>query len=877
MNRTLTFFLFFAIPFQLIFAQKITINSNWQFHRGGIEKARNPDKWEPVNLPHTWNALDVLDDKPGIYTGECWYKKQLYLPGPMRQKQVYIYFEAANQDATVFLNDQRVGTHHGGYTAFCFNITKYLNKTGDNVLKVKLDNRFNPDVPPVGGDMERFGGIYRDVFLIAKNEVHFDISYFASSGVFITTSAISGKKAELLINAKVKNPYGQQVTVAHSIWSPGGIEVQQSSAASSASDLTDKVVLANPKLWSPTHPNLYTLQSQILDEKGRVLDEAIQEFGVRTLSSDKDKGILLNGEPIFIKGIGKHQDYDKTGYAVPNEILRTDVALVKEMGANLLRSHYPLDPVTYDRCDELGVMVWGKIPIMDKVTHTPEFMQNSKTMMQEVMYQNYNRPSFILWGFACEIFGDMDWYWPKPQHPEKVKKNLRKTESFSIEMEQFIREIDPYRLTANDFHTDPTPEFYKQAHQTHLQMVNGWNLYQGWYHNNLDSLDWALNTFRAYNPDVPFIIAEYGAGSDPRLHSYQPTIFDFTTEYQDIFHETYLNTVKEHNFVHGMCIWTLFDFQRDGRSDAVPNVNSKGLLRADRTTKGAYYLYQANWSRKPMVHIAAKDWNRRKEIVGGKTAARQIRVYSNQDEVELFLNGKSLGAKHPNNHIATWEVPFRNGTNRLQAVALNTGPYVSDDLDIEFEFVAEDLTASFPEDGICINVGQSRSYFLDELTKNIWMPDKGYQTGNFGHIDGDDYTHYPNMLAWEGIREGVDQNIKGTPNDPVFQTFLTGISAYKVDVPEGEYEVTLLFAEPFSKEQRKSDPINTGADSNGARIFDVSVNGATVFEHLDLSAQFGSSVAVKRAVYVKTKGGIQVRLHPIKGKPVLNGLKIKKL
>lgn len=635
--------------------------------------------------------------------------------------------------------------------------------------------------------------------------------------------------------------------------------------------------LANPKRWSPTQPTLYTLKSQILDKKGNVLDSVIQKSGIRTLASDKDKGILLNGEPIFIKGIGKHQDYDKIGYAVPNEILKNDVVLVKEMGVNLLRSHYPLDPVTYDMCDELGVMVWGKIPIMDKITHTPKFKQNTKNMMQEVMYQNYNRPSFILWGFAGEIFGDLDWYWPKLQDPEKVKENMEKTEAFSNDMEQFIREIDPYRLTENDYHTDPIPGFYKQANQTNLQMVNGWNLYQGWYHNNLDSLDWTLNTIRAYNPEVPFLIAEYGAGSHPRLHAYKPTIFDFTIEYQNIFHETYLEKVKEHDFVHGMCIWTLFDFQRDGRKDAVPNVNSKGMLRADRKTKDAHYLYQANWSNKPMVHISAKDWSKRKEIVEGETAVRQIRVYSNQNEVEAFLNGKSLGVKQPENHIAKWEVPFVNGTNSLHAVALNSDIHISDALDIEFEFVAKDLRASFPEDGICINIGQSRSYFLDELTENVWMPDKEYQQGNFGHIDGDYYTHYSNMLAWEGIREGVDQNIKGTPIDPVFQTFLTGVSAYKIDVPEGKYEVTVMFAEPLSDEQRKSDPNTTGAGNNGDRVFDVSVNGSVVFEKLDLSAHFGSSVAVERSVYVNAKGGIHVQLNPIEGKPVLNGIKITKL
>lgn len=871
MNRLLfCVFIAFLFGINILCGQKLAINSNWKFHQGDITENSSSIKWETVNVPHTWNALDVLDDAPGIRTGVCWYKKQLYIPESMQKKQVYIYFEGANQDAVVFVNNNEVGSHYGGYTAFCFNITDFLNRGGKNTLTVQLDNSLNPDVPPVGGDMERFGGIYRDVYLIAKNDVHFDIGFFASSGVFITTPEVTKQNAVIQLRTHVVNEEEDKLKLKFTVFDEAGKPVLSSSIFAESSITHYRMSIANPQLWTPDNPYRYTLVSQIYNEKGEVMDEVSQPFGIRTLAADKDKGILINGSPIFIKGIGKHQDYDQLGYAVANEVLRNDVVLLKKMGANLLRSHYPLDPVTYDACDELGVMVWGKIPIMDKVNHTPEFMANAKTMMREVMYQNFNRPSFILWGFACEIFGDMDWYWPKPRDPEKVEENLKKTEAFSKEMEAFIREIDPYRLTANDYHTDPTPEYYLQANQTNLQMVNAWNLYQGWYHNSLDTIGWALETFRAYNPDVAFLIAEFGAGSDPRLHAYEPTIFDFTTEYQDKFHQAYLAEVNKYDFVHGMCIWTLVDFQVSGRADAVPHINSKGLLRADRTPKDSYYLYQAHWSEKPMVHIAARDWTRRKEIVAGEAAVREIRVYSNQPQVELFLNGISLGVKDTNSgnnqdKISKWEVPLIHGKNHLYATTTGSGPFLSDALEIDFEFIPKNLPENgFPETGLCINVGQSRSWFIDDYTGNIWMPDQEFEEGNYGHVNGTYKREWPNMQAWQGIREGVGQNIKGTRIDPVYQTFLEGITDYRIEVPNGKYQVTLLFSEPFEKDA-------------GERVFDVKVNDIMVFEALDMSHQFGTSTAIERTVSVNVSGGeIRLSLEPIQGIAVLNGLKIVK-
>ena len=890
MKTKISIYLFFVF-FALFFSQEVstqrtteTINNSWKFYKGDFDHTNSIDianiEWEDIKIPHTWNAKDMMDDEPGYYRGVAWYKKVLQIPSTTQNKQLYLYFEAANQDAIIFLNGKKVGTHNGGYTAFCFNITDYLNNDSENILLVKLNNSYNKNVPPVGGDLGHFGGIYRDVYLIGMNNTHFDIDYFASSGIFITTPEINKIKAKIQIKSRIQSPKMKGLLIEHEILSPEGKVLATKTSKVKTNIHVTIINFENPKYWTPETPYLYTVRSTILNKQKEILDQVTNPLGLRTLQTDKDEGIFLNNAPIFIKGIGKHQDYKNLGYAVPNEVCRNDISLLKNTGANLVRSHYPLDPSTYDLCDEIGVMVWGKIPIMDKISHSQEFMNNTKNMMQEMMYQNFNRPSFILWGFACEIFGDMDWYWPKPQDPEKVKENLKLTEIFSLEMERFVREIDPYRLTANDFHTDPTPEFYKEANQTDLNMINGWNIYQGWYHNNLDSIGWALKTFRKYNSDVPFVIAEYGAGSDPRIHTYDPTIFDFSIEYQNMFHERYLKEASKYEFLHGLCVWTLFDFQVDGRSDAVPHINSKGLLRSDRKPKDSYYVYQSNWSDKPMVYIASHDWIKRKELVYSEKATRTITVYSNQQNVELFLNGTSLGIKNMVDHKAIWNVPFVNGSNQLEAQVINKNQYIKDYVEIEFTFVPKNLIKNnFPESGLCINIGQSRTFLTDELNNNIWMPDKEYSQGNYGHKNGEYYRLWNNMKAWNGIREGVGQNILGTDIDPIFQTFLVGITDYKIDVPDGEYEISLYFAEPFSLNRRQNMEEKTGADKNGFRIFDVFVNDNAVIQDLELSKQYGESVAVIKTFTINAKdnNGVLVKLIPIKGQAILNGIKINKI
>ncbi len=879
--------------------KKTSINAHWKFHKGDYENVIYRDfddsDWERVNIPHTWNAEDVLDDPPGYYRGICWYRKEFNVNPAERGRRVWLFFEGANQDAIVYVNGKYVGEHHGGYTAFSIDITDHVKYEEKNLLAVRLNNDWNPNIPPLGGDLCHFGGIYRDVYVITMEPVHFDMDLFASPGIMIDAPGLSEEQAIVRIRGKVKNDddKSRKLAITHHVLDPGGekvAKVETEMGLAPDEDTWFKLktpTIKDPLLWSPELPALYKLKSAIRDaESGELLDEVTNSFGLKWIAVDADKGFLLNGEPYFIKGIGKHQDYKDIGYAVPDEINHLDIKLIKEMGGNMVRGHYQFDPVTYEACDELGVMTIPRLPVLDKINHTEAFAEGCKHMLKEMIYQNFNHPSVIIWEYFNEVFGDMDWYWEKPQDPEEVKKNLKATYELSVELENLVRRLDSTRLTEYVFHTDPTPEWYKEAGLTDLSFINGWNLYQGWYHNSLDSVGRSMDRFRKYNPEVGYIVSEFGAGSDPRIHTYEPTIFDFSIEYQEKFHQVYLEEIKSRPWVAGLCIWTLFDFQVDTRADAVPHINSKGLLAVDRKPKNAYFLYQAHWSDKPMVHISAEHWNKRIERVDGANfdtheniAEREITVYSNVGVAELFHNGNSLGQKDIKNHMATWEVPFEQGVNQLEAKVVADDKVIKDYKEIEVSFLPDNMREfGFPGNNLCINVGQSRTYFMDDLTRNYWLHDQKYKENNFGHKNGRYYRIWNNMEAWQGIREGVGQNIKETNIDPVFQTFLVGVEDYQVDVPDGKYEVTLYFAEPFSKERRLDPKEKTGADGDGNRVFNVKINNTEVFHELNLADEYGESTAVKECVCIEAKDGkgISINLEPVKGEPVLCGVKVVK-
>ena len=863
-----------------------SINSLWKFHKGPVNTPSDLaaiTAWEKINIPHDWNSVDVLDDEKGYYRGTGVYTKTLYFNSADNAKKIYLHFEGVNQDAFVYLNNSKAGEHHGGYSEFDVDITSFILWDKENSLVVRVSNSEDPDWLPLSGDLCHFGGIYRDVYVVKTNPLHFDMNNNGTTGIFLKTEGVKENKPKVLISGAIENDSktDKKISVNHIITDSKGQVVSvisQSVVAKSFVKTTisgTSEVLKSVKRWSPEEPNLYYVRSQILDDKKQVLDEVRNPLGFRYFSMDKDSGFYLNGTHCFIKGVGRQQDYYKVGYAVSNEIQINDVRMIKDMGCNFLRAHYPQDPVVWDECNKLGVMITGRIPLFDKITYSTAYTENTKQMMKEMILQHFNDPCVIMWEYMNEIFGGMDWYWPKPQDPAMMKKEKEEVYKLAVIMEKFTRELDPSRLTEQVFHTDPNPIWYKESGLTDVCMVNGWNIYFGWYHGNLQLVGKAIDEFRSYNPNVPYLIAEYGAGSDTRIHTDEPTVFDFSIEYQDMFQKVYLHEAAKRPWVGGMCMWTWCDFQVDHRSDVMPHINNKGMVTSDRKIKDSYYLYKSRWNPEPMIHITGSNWTERKAITNGeKTIAKKVVVYSNLKEVEMLLNGISIGKKPVAGFEAVFVVPFAEGENIL--VAKGVDKDIRDVAKITYAFQPTVFDENFRE--ICVNVGQSRTYFFDPVNKDQWLPDREYTAGGWGYKNGSYYRVWNDMKAWQGIREGVETNIKNTDIDPVFQTFLVGVTDYQFDVPDGMYEVELYFTEPFSIERRMKPAEQTGADANGIRIFDVVLNGNIVIGKLNLAAQYGDQQSVRESFSVKASNnqGITVHLNPLKGEPVLSGIRVRR-
>lgn len=895
MKKTL-FFTLLLLPSFLLAQNRLqtTFNTAWKFQKGETALAEHPffddRSWEVINLPHSWNTTDVTDEADGYYRGIGWYRKTFRLSENYRNKAIFVRFEGANQVAEVFVNGHFAGRHTGGYTAFCFDITKYIHHDKENYLAVKLNNSHDKNIPPLSADFTFYGGIYRDVHLIATEKIHFTLTEDASQGLYIQTPEVSGKKARITFRGSIKNhtDKNREIKIAHSIFDDQHqlvlkTENRLSAKAKAHTSFEHKAAeLKNPALWSPENPYLYHVVSEIVDAKtGIVLDEISNPLGLRYFGFDPKKGFLLNGKPTQLIGANRHQDYPTLGNALPDDLHRRDMKLLKNMGANFVRvAHYPQDPAVLQACDELGLIASVEIPIVNYITETPEFYENCKTMQREMIRQNYNHPSVLIWCYMNEVllkrpFRDKSY---KDGFSPREKKYFENLRNLAQAIDELTRKQDPYRLSMIPNHMNF--DLYHQVGLIDIPQVVGWNIYFGWYGADMSRLDQTLDeVYAKHYPNKPMIISEYGAGADPRIRAATPERFDFSVEWASKYHQYYLNAIRQRPHLMGGAIWNLVDFNSEGRKDAVPHINSKGITTLDRQPKDAYYFYQASLSAKPMVRIAPAGVKTRGGVQDSPeklTCTQAVWVYSNAREVELFLNGKSQGKKTIENAQAHWQVPFVQGKNQLKAQAQIAGQLTKDFVEIDFQLQPYHLNSNeVPFSEINVNLG-AHYHFTDNFGC-LWLPDRAYRKGGFGYTDGQVHK------IWNGFRTGDDKEIWETNNDPLFQTQLTNLSAYRFDVPDGEYELTLYFAELLSDKEREKLLYNLGAESDEKkateREFDVSVNGKLLLKNLNLARQFGDHRAVKKrfTLRVKNNQGLEIQLKANKGSAVLNAIKLRKL
>ena len=598
---------------------------NWQF--------TGPDgKTTSVDLPHTWNNIDGQDGGNDYWRGTCIYKTRFAAPAfDKNTQQVWLQFEGVNASAKVTLNGVEVTRHDGGYSTFRADVTALL--ADSNELIVEADNSKNDRVYPQKADFTFYGGIYRDVSLLVVNRNHIALDYLGGSGVQITPT-VNGANADI----EVKTWMEGDGEVEFSIYDAAGAEV----LTGKGRDTT--VTLEHPHLWDGVRdPYLYTCAVRLV-LNGEVQDEVRQRFGVRSFSVDPKRGFFLNGRPYPLHGVSRHQDRKGLGNAITREMHDEDMQLIKELGANTIRlAHYQHDQYFYDLCDEAGMVVWAEIPYISE--HMPNGRENTISQMKELIVQNYNHACIVCWGVSNEI-------------TISTKDNRDMRDNHHV-LNDLCHEMDKTRLTTLACYAMCGP-FNPVAHITDLV---SWNLYLGWYVPGLFLNDLWMDFFHLCYPNRALGFSEYGAEGMPNLHSSHPRRGDHTEEYQAIYHEYMLRCFDRHKWLWATHVWNMYDFAADARDQGgEPGMNHKGLVTFDRKTKkDSFYIYKAWWSDEPFVHICSKRYADRTEN------EIEVKVYSNQKQVSLYVNGEKL-SEQEGEHIFKFRVKL-NGETKVQAVA----------------------------------------------------------------------------------------------------------------------------------------------------------------------------------------------------------------
>ncbi|MGB0177689.1 MAG: glycoside hydrolase family 2 protein, partial [Owenweeksia sp.] len=569
------------------------LNKYWQFKKeGGV--------YRNVEVPHTWNAEDPFDDEPGYYRGKGYYLRDLIISEDEIGKALYLKFEAVNQYAIVSINGHELTKHKGGYTAFLVGIPPSIIHKGKNQLVVEVDNSHDPDVVPLKGDFNFYGGIYRDVWLEVENKVHFGKDPTHGTEKLKLHSEADEEQARLNINASIySDGRNGRVSVGYQLYDADNLllaSYKTEQTLTGSSQFTGhEFIIKNPRLWSPDTPYLYHIEVLLKDiETGDLLDAAYEHYGFRYFRFDPDSGFYLNGKQLKLIGANRHQDYPGLGNALSNDRHRKDIKLLKEMGANFFRTaHYPQDQAVLNACDSLGLLVSMEIPFDHEYTNSETFLVQTKAMLSEMILQYYNHPSIIIWASMNEMF--------LGRSLKKDIENIENIVTLGHEMENQMRSTDPSRYTMIPNHG--AFDLYHQPGLTQIPMLVGWNLYFGWYENDPENLTRFLNHFHEQVPDKPVIITEYGAGADPRIRSLNPERFDFSIDWQFQYHMSYLNQFEELDYLSGAAVWNLFDFGSEFRQDAVPHINSKGLMSYDRQPKDTYFLYRARLTNEPFAEI----------------------------------------------------------------------------------------------------------------------------------------------------------------------------------------------------------------------------------------------------------------------------------
>ncbi|MFK7934504.1 MAG: DUF4861 family protein, partial [Saprospiraceae bacterium] len=673
------------------------INADWQYledNTTNINDLQTANNWGSIDLPHTWNQWDAVDMNPGYRRDASWYQKELQI-ADYDNAQYLLYFEGANITSHIYVNGKLAGQHVGGYVGFEIDITDHVKKGETNTISVRVDNSYNRDViPSQKADFFIYGGLTRDVWLKILPQVNL-------KSVQISTPDVSKNSAATTVSIQIHNAdlLDQNYTISSKIIDPATKQTiaEQSGRVTQKTNLVFPTI-SNPKLWSPATPNLYTVVTE-LKKDGKTIDQVTETIGYRWFKFEPNGAFYLNGERLLLRGTHRHEEHAGYGAAMPNKLHRQDVEMMKEMGVNFVRlGHYPQDPEIYRACDELGLIVWDELPWCRGGMGEAVWQANTERLLREQIQQNYNYTSILFWSLGNEIYWLPDF---------KNGDDESRMNAYLTKLNDIAHELDPHRQTA-------IRKYYAGADLVDVFSPSIWS---GWY----------AGVYTNYEPTLTknqkkykqFLHMEYGGSSHVGRHTETPITGtgmvkeddwaevsnqvgisniakegDWTENYIVDLFDWHLGVSETQPDFAGNAQWAFKDFGTPLRPEnAIPYMNQKGLVDRSGKPKDAYYVYKSYWGSEPFTYIESHTWTERR---GPQGKARNVSIFSNCTQVELFHNGKSLGTKtremgkFPACGL-NWDVQFIQGKNQLEARGLKNGEVITtDEMTVNYDYEQAD-------------------------------------------------------------------------------------------------------------------------------------------------------------------------------------------
>lgn len=635
----------------------IPLNSDWKFR---FSHDVNKSSGKRVDLPHTWNAGDALSGKWDYKRGIGNYTRKILINENLRGKRLFVKSDGANSVCNLFVNGRHVGEHRGGYSAFVFEITDFVEYGKENTLLFRVNNGEQLDVMPLVGDFNFYGGLYRDVNLIVTDSLCISPLDHGSPGVYLRQEKVNGEKAQVTADIRLsgKNRSDEEVTLRVKVSDGGRTLLTRDKKVTikpfaEAQPENISFSIDNPRLWNAKEdPFMYDVEISLLKD-GKEIDRIIQPLGLRYFHTDPDKGFFLNGKHLSLHGVNRHQERAGIGNALLPAHHEEDMGIMLDMGVNAMRlAHYQQADYMYELADKNGVVVWAEIPFVgpggyaDKgFVDQESFKENGRRQLRELIRQNYNHPSIMFWGLFNEIKEEGD-------NPVEFVK----------ELQAIAREEDPTRLTTAASNQNGALNFITDN--------IAWNRYDGWYGSTPSTLATWLDATHRKHPELKIAISEYGAGASiyhqqDSVTQTVPTSWWHPENWQLEYHIRNWDIIRQRPFLWGSFVWNMFDFGAAHRTEGDrPGINDKGLVTHDRKVKkDAYYFYRANWNPEPMVYIAGRRNDRRVR------ETTDIQVFSNTGDVTLRVNGRKIGTSKPDAmNVCTFRnVKLKPGENTIEA------------------------------------------------------------------------------------------------------------------------------------------------------------------------------------------------------------------